>query len=376
MLKSCFRKVNRYSLIIIILFFTGLPLIGISESTDHNNNTEDIKRGRRFFMGFLPKDRKHESCVSCHILVKTDTLNWYPSAADIASKFASKDFNLFFQAVMSPTGKKLGEAHKDFKISNEDLFKVKAYLDDLSVQAYKPKHDIGNLLLFLFLGVLMAWALIDILFLNKIKYRIIPTVILLGAFSWQMKMVAHDAIRLGRQINYAPDQPVKFSHKVHAGDNGIDCKYCHTTVTHGKSAGIPSSELCMNCHTLIREGTHSGKFEIAKVVEAYESGKPIEWIRIHNLPDHVFFNHANHAGAQKLDCTKCHGDVKNMDIMKQHSDLSMGWCVNCHRETKVDFLGNEYYSKFVKLHEDLKSGKIDSITAQDTGANQCSRCHY
>jgi hypothetical protein len=132
----------------------------------------------------------------------------------------------------------------------------------------------------------------------------------------------------------------------------------------------------MNCHTLIREGTHSGKFEIAKVVEAYESGKPIEWIRIHNLPDHVFFNHANHAGAQKLDCTKCHGDVKNMDIMKQHSDLSMGWCVNCHRETKVDFLGNEYYSKFVKLHEDLKSGKIDSITAQDTGANQCSRCHY
>src|SRR5690606_24432549 len=132
-------------------------------------------------------------------------------------------------------------------------------------------------------------------------------------------IISTDAMRLGRQQDYAPDQPVKFSHKVHVGENGIDCKYCHTTVEHGKSAGIPATNLCMNCHIIIREGTNSGKFEIAKIVNAVEKGEPIEWVRIHNLPEHVFFSHAVHVGSGKLDCTQCHGQVKEMDIMKQQN---------------------------------------------------------
>lgn len=370
-------KVKPFWGFFILLIFSFFYSMGNQTSgTTDEHSREDIKRGKRFFMGFLPKDRQHESCVSCHALTQSDTLNWNPSAKDIAIKFASKDFNAFFQAVQKPNGKKLEVVHKNFNISNEDLFTVKSYLDDLATQTLKPKHDIDNLLLFLFLGVLMAWALLEILFFNKIKYKTIPTIILLGAFSWQAKMISEDAIHLGRQPGYAPDQPVKFSHKIHAGDNNLDCKYCHTTVTYGKSAGIPAAELCMNCHVLIREGSHSGKFEISKVVEAYETGKPIEWTRIHNLPDHVFFNHSVHAGAAKIDCAKCHGEVKEMNIVKQNADLSMGWCVNCHRQTKVNFEGNGYYKNFVKLHEELKTGKKDSITAQDTGANQCSRCHY
>ncbi len=118
------------------------------------------------------------------------------------------------------------------------------------------------------------------------------------------------------------------------------------------------------------------RHEIAKIVDAVEKGKPIEWVRIHNLPEHVFFSHAVHVGSGKLDCTQCHGQVQEMDIMKQHSDLSMGWCINCHRETQVNFVENPYYEHYIKLHEELKAGVIDSITAENIGANDCSRCHY
>ena len=160
------------------------------------------------------------------------------------------------------------------------------------------------------------------------------------------------------------------------GENGIECMYCHTTAEYSKSAGIPAPNLCMNCHILIREGTNSGKFEIAKIVDAVENKKPVEWIRIHNLPDHVFFSHAVHVSSAKLDCKQCHGPVEEMDIMKQYNDLSMGWCVNCHRETNVHFEDNAYYDDYIKLHEDLKAGKIDTIKAADIGANDCMRCHY
>lgn len=338
---------------------------------------DQINRGKRFFMGLLPFERKHESCVSCHHIRQSDTLNWNPSAWDIALKFAGRDFSSFQQAVMQPVGIKMEASHKGFAISEEDLKTVKIYLDDMAhhgPHAEKPTYY--NLIIFLFLGLLITWALVELIFLRKIRVRMVPVIILLGSFGWQVKMITTDAIRLGRQENYAPDQPVKFSHKVHAGDNGIDCMYCHTTADHSKSAGIPATNLCMNCHVLIREGTNSGRFEIAKIVEASEKGIPIEWTKIHNLPDHVFFSHAVHVGSGKIDCNACHGPVEEMDLMRQHSDLSMGWCVNCHRETRVDFAENKYYDQYIKLHEDLKSGAKEMVTAEDIGANDCMKCHY
>jgi cytochrome c553 len=354
----------------------------LAKSEEHSvvsggHSHDEINRGERIFMGLLPFDRKYESCVSCHILKQVDTLNWNPSALDIALKYADKDFAAFQQVVMQPSGKKMEASHVGFNLEEENLKQVKAYLDNLAQTGTKPvKPSIDNLLIFLFLGLLITWAVIELIFLRKLKWKFIPIIILLGAFGFQVNMIATDAMRLGRQENYAPDQPVKFSHKVHVGENNIDCKYCHTTVEQGKSAGIPATNLCMNCHVIIREGTHSGKFEIAKIVDAVEKKKPIEWVRIHNLPEHVFFSHAVHVGSGKLDCTQCHGQVQEMDIMKQHSDLSMGWCVNCHRETKVQFAENPYYDTFIKLHEDLKTGKIDSITAEQIGANDCMKCHY
>lgn len=353
--------------------YSSAPESVIGNGHSHN----EINRGKRFFLGLLPFKKEHQSCVSCHNLKQSDTLNWNPSAMDIALKFADKDFETFQAAVLQPVGKKMEETHQNINIGEDDFKTVKIYLDDLAhngTAPAKPTHF--NLILFLFLGLLITWAVVELIFLHKIKLKFIPLIILLGAFGWQVQMIVTDAIKLGRQESYAPDQPIKFSHKVHVGENGIDCKYCHTTVEYGKSAGIPASNLCMNCHVLIREGTNSGKFEIAKVVEAAESGTPIQWNRIHNLPDHVYFNHSVHVGSAKLDCKSCHGPVEEMDVMRQESDLSMGWCINCHRDTDVQFSTNGYYQHHTELQHDLQTGEKQSIKAVDIGANDCMRCHY
>jgi mono/diheme cytochrome c family protein len=213
-------------------------------------------------------------------------------------------------------------------------------------------------------------------------------------------MTTVGAINLGRSKDYQPEQPIYYSHKVHAGVNQINCQYCHTGVYQGKQATLPSVNVCMNCHTAINEYNGAplvkengevvdGTAEIKKLYEyaGYTPGetwdaskaKPIEWVRIHNLPDHVYFNHAQHVNAGQVSCQQCHGDIQNMGEVKQFSDLSMGWCVNCHRETKVQFKDNGFYSIYEKFHADLKSGKIDStkgITVEKVGGTECQKCHY
>lgn len=191
-----------------------------------------------------------------------------------------------------------------------------------------------------------------------------------------IKITAHEAIALGRSENYEPDQPIKFSHAVHVKQNKIDCLYCHASAEYSKAAGIPSANVCLNCHTLVREGTRTGRFEIDKIHEAIEKQQPIEWVRIHNLPDYTYFNHSQHVTAGKIECQTCHGPVEEMDRVKQVSDLSMGWCINCHRDTEVQFLDNAFYDKYEQLHKDLKEGKIDRVTAEKIGATDCMKCHY
>lgn len=203
---------------------------------------------------------------------------------------------------------------------------------------------------------------------------------------------------LGRSKDYQPEQPIYYSHTVHAGINQINCLYCHGGAQDSKHANIPSVNVCMNCHMGINEyakgpklyredGTEvDGTAEIQKLYQyagwdpetkQYTGkGKPIEWIRIHNLPDHVYFNHSQHVSAGKVQCQTCHGEIQKMDEVYQHSDLSMGWCVNCHRETKVQFADNKYYSIYEKFHEDLKNKKIDSVTVEKIGGTECQKCHY
>jgi cytochrome c551/c552 len=205
------------------------------------------------------------------------------------------------------------------------------------------------------------------------------------------------AVGLGRQQNYEPKQPIYFSHKVHPGANQINCQYCHVGVYQGKQATIPSVNICMNCHMAVNEYTGekitdadgkeiNGTAEIQKLYKyaGYEPGKPwdaskakpIEWARIHNLPDHVYFNHSQHVNAGRVQCQTCHGEITNMNEVYQFAPLSMGWCLNCHRTTKVQFDNNGFYSMYEKYKEDIKNHRMDSVTVKDIGGAECQKCHY
>jgi len=188
---------------------------------------------------------------------------------------------------------------------------------------------------------------------------------------------ADSAVDMGRSQGYMPTQPIKYSHKLHAGEMQIDCKYCHVGVEKGKQACIPTVNICMNCHKAVGETVNgTGKEEIAKIRKAYETGQPVEWIRIHNLPDHVYFNHAQHVKAGGLECQTCHGQIQEMEVVAQNQPLSMGWCINCHRETKVLFKENKYYGMYENLHKQMDKGEIKGVTEAMMGGLECQKCHY
>ena len=206
------------------------------------------------------------------------------------------------------------------------------------------------------------------------------------AYGWMMQ--------IGVDQGYEPVQPIHYSHRIHAGENGIDCKYCHSAARVGKHSNIPSLNVCMNCHKNISEVAettateeHSKAFydgEIAKLYDAVGwdkslqkytgKTKPVKWVRIHNLPDHVYFNHSQHVTVAGVECQTCHGPVEEMEIMKQHAPLTMGWCINCHRETNVKVEDNAYYKK---IHEELsKKYGVSQLTAAQMGGLECGKCHY
>lgn len=192
------------------------------------------------------------------------------------------------------------------------------------------------------------------------------------------KSVIDGLYSVGVQQGYQPKQPIAFSHKLHAGQYEIDCKYCHTGAMKGKQANIPSPNICMNCHSQIKKGSP----EIAKIYAAigYDSvtasytgkQKPIEWVRIHNLPDLAYFNHAQHVNVAGVECETCHGPIKEMDVVRQYSLLTMGWCIDCHRKTDVNAKGNAYYDKLMELHKNSKA----PMKVEDIGGLECGKCHY
>ncbi|MEP7267911.1 MAG: c-type cytochrome [Saprospiraceae bacterium] len=272
----------------------------------------------------------------------------------------------------------------------------------------------------------------------------ITTLIILGVILAGYTTVKN-GIGFGRQQNYQPDQPIKFSHATHAGLNKIDCQFCHDGARRSKHSVIPAMNTCMNCHKAIVKGSTYGTAEISKIyasigfnpntntyIPDYDNmpekdievifkkwigdnyladkslksidrdgerlmddqwkgiktsltsdTKPkiqgaVEWIRIHNLPDHVYFNHSQHVTVGGIECQQCHGKVENMEVVRQYATLSMGWCINCHRETEVkSFSSNEYYlNQFEKYHQALKDGSKKKVTVEDIGGLECQKCHY
>ena len=201
-------------------------------------------------------------------------------------------------------------------------------------------------------------------------------------------------MQIGVDQDYSPIQPIHYSHRIHAGSNKIECKYCHSSARVSKHAGIPSLNVCMNCHKQIAEVSdstatpeYSKAFYDAQIKKLYKavgwdpatqkySGitQPVKWVRIHNLPDFVYFNHSQHVTVAKIECQKCHGPVQTYEIQKQFAPLTMGWCINCHRVTEVKMEGNAYYDK---IHAELsKKYGVDKLTAAQMGGLECGKCHY
>jgi len=201
-------------------------------------------------------------------------------------------------------------------------------------------------------------------------------------------------MQIGVDQDYAPVQPIHYSHRIHAGSNGIDCNYCHSSARVSKHSGIPSLNVCMNCHKNIAEvsdttatAEYSKDFydkEIAKLYKAVGWDKenqkytgitqPVKWVRIHNLPSFVYFNHSQHVTVAGVACQTCHGPVQTYEIQKQFAPLTMSWCIDCHRKTEVKLEGNEYYTK---IHEQLsKKYGVEKLTAAQMGGLECGKCHY
>ena len=202
-------------------------------------------------------------------------------------------------------------------------------------------------------------------------------------------------LQVGVDQGYMPIQPIHYSHKIHAGANQIECQYCHSSAKKSKHSGIPSLNVCMNCHENIAdyngeedlEKGYTKDFYTNEIKKLYKAvgwdentqsytgdTEPVKWVRIHNLPDFVYFNHAQHVTVAGVDCQKCHGPVEEMEILYQYSPLTMGWCINCHRETNIKVKDNEYYTK---IHEELsKKYGVKELTAAQMGGLECGKCHY
>lgn len=281
-------------------------------------------------------------------------------------------------------------------------------------------------------------TLVEILTSKGVIAFVIFALVVLGGYT-----TVNNAIMLGRQQGYQPEQPIKFSHVTHAGLQQIDCQYCHDGARRSKHSVIPAANTCMNCHVAVKVGSTYGTAELTKIyasvgwdpstdsyVENYEElsrseieriykkwiadtyikengsldakgekliedqwegivealtdpqvgdnkiAGPIEWVRVHNLPDHAYFNHAQHVTVGKVECQTCHGPVEEMPVVQQYSPLSMGWCINCHRQTEVNFDDNEYYQSYQRYHEELANGEREKVTVEDIGGLECQKCHY
>jgi len=214
-----------------------------------------------------------------------------------------------------------------------------------------------------------------------ILFIVLLCIIFLGSAGWKGMW------ETGVHTGYQPVQPIKFSHQLHAGVNKIDCQYCHSGAFTSKNASIPSLNVCMNCHNYVTASEkYDGKTspEIMKIYTALdynedtkqygENTKPVEWIRIHNLPDLAYFNHSQHVSVAGIECQKCHGPIQTMEEVYQYSPLTMKWCINCHKQTEVDHKDNPYYDKLIAAHDKLKKG--EKVTAAVLGGLECSKCHY
>ncbi|HEX7844685.1 MAG TPA: c-type cytochrome [Chitinophagaceae bacterium] len=418
------KPIGRRLTILLLSFFVF--------SVVNNISAQDVAAGKTLFMG---------KCASCHNVLKATT---GPALAGLEGRHKWSDHNEILKWIHNPAAymasdpytqglkSQFGSMMTPFPdITLKDVDDIVAYINDAAKPPPPPPPGAAaqssnqNAVIFGVISLILAIIALILMQVNSnlkkmsddaegivrpepvpfYRNKVYIAMLAILFFVVGGYYVTKGAIGLQRQKNYQPEQPIYYSHKVHAGINQINCLYCHGAAMEGKHAAIPSVNVCMNCHKsitsyekgpkLYNEDGHeiNGSAEIQKLYDyagfdpknpnAWDpnKAKPISWIKIHNLPDHVYFNHSQHVKAGNVQCQTCHGEITAMDEVKQVSELSMGWCINCHRQTKVNFnydstKGNKFYSIYEKFHNDIKSGKMDSVTVEHIGGLECQKCHY
>lgn len=394
---------------------------------------QDAAKGKELF---------NANCAACH---KLDANSTGPSLRGVAERHSTEWLHKWVKNSSALIKSGDAEANKIFNewkqvpmnsfpnLSDEDIDNIIAYTSTekevpaagaaaaAPVAGQNAGGGVSNMVVLTALVVVLGMLIVMLFFVKKVltkivekngltvqekkslpvwkafvknKFAVVASVIvlfLLGSY-----YLFGYLMQVGVDQNYEPIQPIHFSHKIHAGENGIDCKYCHSSARTSKTSGIPSANVCMNCHKNITEFTgskdstyvdYSKDFYTAEIQKIYKAvgwdpatqsytgeEKPVKWVRIHNLPDFVYFNHSQHVSVAGLECQTCHGPVEEMEIMRQHSPLTMGWCIECHRKTEVKVNDNEYYAK---IHEELsKKYGVEKLTVAHLGGTECAKCHY
>ena len=387
------------------------------------------------------KEIFNANCAACH---KLDAKMTGPALRNVGAKYEKEWLYKWIagsQALIKSGDAQANAVWNEYKpsvmnnfpqLAKSDIDNVIAYTMEPVAVAALPVATVGgkevstsgvsNNLILGALGLVMAILIVMLFMVNNVLTKIAkqnglevekvvaaPTVPIWVKFAKNQFLVLVSSIfmlllsayfgyaflmQIGIEQDYEPIQPIHYSHRIHAGSNQIQCKYCHSSARVSKHSGIPSLNVCMNCHKQIAEVSdttatedYSKAFYDGEIKKLYKAvgwdastqkytGKtePVKWIRIHNLPDFVYFNHAQHVAVAGIQCQTCHGPVQTYEIMKQYSKLTMGWCINCHRETEVKMDGNEYYTK---IHEELsKKYGVEKLTAAQMGGLECGKCHY
>ncbi|THD30263.1 c-type cytochrome [Flavobacterium lindanitolerans] len=429
-------RILLFSLALMLTFsvssFAQDPAAPAAEAAAPAAGAGDVAAGKALF---------NANCAACH---KLDAKMTGPALRGVTERHDKKwlhawikDSQAMIKAGDAAAVKVFNENNKSVmtafpQLSDADIDNILAYTSEPKAEAPAPGPDaaggemaqggvgVSNNVILGALALVMAMLVVMLFLVNNVLGKIAkangvepikkePTIPIWIAFARNQFLVLVTVIflmlasgyfvygylmQVGVDQGYQPIQPIHYSHKIHAGDNGIDCKYCHSSARVSKTAGIPSLNVCMNCHKNISEVAettatpeHSKAFYDGEIQKLYDAvgwdkaaqkytGKtqPVKWVRIHNLPDFVYFNHSQHVSVAGVECQTCHGPVETFELMEQHSPLTMGWCVDCHRKTDVKMEGNAYYEK---IHAELakKYGK-DKLTAAEMGGLECGKCHY
>lgn len=405
------QKLTQLFLVISLVFSVSL----FAQDGDVANSKQEVKKETAEIQKVDPLVTKGKkifkaNCTSCHKLEKAFI---GPPLLKVTDKYSREWLHAWIKDnnALRKTGD--ADAKAIFEEYNKSPMTTFPQLSEEDIDAMLAYFKVGNVKRIIADGgtdvveekgsdAWMSWIvaialivlLIYMLFVSKNGFiKIVAIIALILTITY---LLFNALLGIGVDQDYQPIQPIAFSHKVHAGDNKIDCQYCHSSAKHSKTSGVPTANICMNCHKNISEYTGTDgnanedqkKFYTAEIQKIYDAvgwdpdnfkykenyeAKPIKWVRVHNLPDFVYYNHSQHVTVAGLKCQKCHGPVEEMEELYQYSPLTMGWCLDCHKESEVN-MNNKYYKK---IHEELsKKYNLEKVTIADIGGKECGKCHY